>query len=437
MSVKKTDNELSIVHTANKSDIGKLNKQFTETKLAMERLNHKVDEILADNISAQELEELIDEVNGPSNDVNTIDTFRNKCQGIKTPFFPDWESLVQASKLKLESQGIDPDQISSYDLLSPEENYAIQQSLNRPLYERLPWDKWDYIFAFGTGVIAGVIDIFLGTPHYGLQKQMEDPNSWIGSYMEKVHKLHPDGAPPDYLGKHFGGAYHRGRSTGHDLLRPIEGIRQFMDGEFRGFYWVNGEKHFVESLVNQQGNLYQPKDLCAGVLGWMVHNFCDFFSATSLAIPGTSYLYGVDSREVRIFVEKDLYQNGINLRHLVLETIAPLSIEIIIRSYIFFRYRAGKVNQDALEQKKYELLTVGHAISAGINVGKVIIMEDPLLMNIPQIMALSKNLIRLVLKEYGRNSLTNKALRNLRDLRKAQQEYGELLNGGLPEIIVL
>lgn len=432
---KEKNNELAIVQKANQLMIDDIGNNLEKTKKEFKELIEESDELFVDNVSLQKSDSALDEINSQADELPEAAISINDNIS-KSSLSSDWDSIVKVSKREIESHGINPDQLFLYDLLSLEENLAIQEILNRPMYERIPWDKWDYGFAFGSGLIGGGLDIFLGTPGLGLQEQLADKNSWIGGQMQRIHNLHPGDAPIDYQGTHFGGGFHRGLTTGHDLFRPLEGIRQFMDGEFGGFYWANGKKYFIESAVNQYGKIYQPMSLGEAVLAWIIHMFCDFFSSSSLPIPGTSFIYAMDNRQLRIFVEQDLYQSGINLRHLVLQTIPPTAIEVIIRSYIFFRYRKQTVDPDALMQKKTELLAVAHSVCAGFNIGKVIITEDPLLINIPQLVALSRTLFKLVVQEYSRNSSFSKALRNLKDLRTTQQEYEFLLDKELSTIIL-
>lgn len=435
---KKKDNELAIVHTANRLMLDDISSTIKNTQQEFTELFEEVDKLCVDDTSVQELGLFLDQINEPSIDNKSADIVINHNLGSdESSLCSDWDSIIQSSRREVEKYGFDSNQTFLCDLLSPEENIAIQRQLNRPIYDRIPWDKWDYGFAFGTGIAAGILDIYVGTPGSGLQKLMVDKEHWIGRHMEKIHSLHPGYAPIDYQGAHFGGAYHRGLTTGHDLFQPLEGIRQFMDGEFRGYYWVAGKKYFIESSVNQYGNPYQPMDFGAAVLAWMIHMFCDFFSSTSLPIPGTSIAYGMDYRDLRVFVEEDLYKSGFNLRHLVLQTIPPTAIEVILRSYIFLRYHKQTVNPDALSQKKTEILAVAHSVCSAFNIGKVIILQDPLFINLPQLVALSRTMIRLVIQEYNRNSFYNKVQRNLNDLRQVQQQYEYLVEKGLSEPVVL
>jgi len=327
-----------------------------------------------------------------------------------------WDATLTWAKDVLASEDV-PEPNSAFDLLPTEKLQKIYAHLNRPAYKRLSWDKWDYGFVFGVGIAAGCLDIFLGTPRMGLQAQMSDKSTWIGSQMDSIHGLHSPNAPIDYQGEHFGGPYHRGLTTGHDLLRPLSGIRQFMNGEFSGFYWVNGQKIAVESAVNQFGSSYTPMGLGAAILAWMVHMFADFVSTTSLPIPGTSFVQGVNNHRLRQFVQRDLYQHGINLRHVVLQTIPPLFIEVVLRSYAYLRFKGLRENPDALAQKKMELLTVGHMICGGFNVGKVVLMNDPTQINVPQMMALARTMFRLACMEYKRNSFAGRIIRNTEEMQ--------------------
>jgi len=433
----KTANELAIVHNANRKMLEDINEKIETSKRELCELHDALEQLSANDKSAVSPGLLLGDNNGATSETPFLNTTPSH-DSLNTSVATDWDSIVRASAREIESYGLDPAQMSLYDLLSPEENAAIQHYLNRPFYERIPWDKWDYIFAFGTGIVGGALDILLGTPGLGLQKLMADKTTWIGSQMERIHSLHPNGAPIDYTGKHFGGPRHRGRSRGHDLFGALESIRQFKDGQFRGFYWVNGEKIPFESFLTPHGNTYTPSEGWGeAVLAWMIHMICDFFSSESLPIPGTSYLHELDSREIRVFVQNDLYGSGFNLRHLALEAIPPLSIEVIIRSYMYFRYRKQTLNRDAIDQKKLELLMIGHTICAGFNLGKVCCMQNPLLINIPQMMALTKTLIRLIVQEHNRTAFIAKVERNIKDLRRTQREYEPIIHNNILAPIIL
>jgi hypothetical protein len=347
-----------------------------------------------------------------------------------------WNEAVDRSRSELQARDIETPN-SIVELLSPEENERVSAYLGRPIYERIPWDRWDLFVAFGAGIAGAAVDVLLGTPGRFVQQAMADKNHWLGSWMESIHERDPGGAIIDYQGPHFGGPYHRGLTTGHDLLRPLEGIRQFKDGIFQGFYYKDGVKHLVETASNQYGNPYGTMGWGAAVLAWMVHNACDFFSSKSLPIPGTSWLYEQPDRDVRIFVQNDLYQNGINLRHVTLQALAPLVVEVGIRTYTAIRYRNAEAPGEALRQKRTELLVLGHMLTTAVNLGKIVVLKDPTMLNVPALLALLRHVLGLVVLEQGRNSFVAKISRNAAELRASQEEIEGLLNARFPVPILL
>ena len=351
-----------------------------------------------------------------------------------------WDDVVETAEADLIQRGIDVPQ-SIVQLLSDEENKQISDYLNRPIYERIPWDRWDLFVAFGAGIAGAAVDILLGTPGRFVQNAMADKEHWLGEWMESIHEKHPKHAPIDYMGKDFMGkekfGYHRGLTTGHDLLNPLEGIKQFKDGEFRGFYWQDGMKFTVEETQNQYGTEYSGMSWQGAVLAWGVHNICDFFSSTSLPIPGTSYLYGLPNRDIRIFVQKHLYQKGINLRHVTLQTLTPLVVEVVIRSYMAIRYKNVDAPKDALRQKRTELLALGHTITTAVNIGKIAILKDPTMLNIPALLLCLKNVLGMVVLEQKRNSFAAKITRNVAELRANQDEIESMLESRFVKPVLL
>lgn len=347
-----------------------------------------------------------------------------------------WAQLLENAEELLEAEGIAPPHCVG-SLLSQEENAAITAHLQRPTYERLIWDKWDLLVAFGAGLAGAATDVLLATPGKFVEQSMAERKSWLGSWLESVHQKAPSGAVIDYQGPHFGGPHHRGLTTGHDLLRPLEGIRQFMDGVFRGSYYQEGVRHVVETAVNQYGKPYAPMGWEAAAIAWVVHNVCDFFSSKSLPIPGTSWISELPSRKLRVFVQRDLYQNGIHLRHLTLQTLAPLVVEVGVRAYIALRYRKATASEEAIRQKRTELLTLGHTLTVAINTGKLVVLKDPTMLNLPALIALLKNFAGLVLLEQGRHSLVARIARNADDLTAIQSELEGLLHRRVQKPILL
>jgi hypothetical protein len=420
------DREISVVHRANEQRLNDI-----EEKIDADR--EKTEDILADADALLESDELPpDESRSPDKTPFGNQSGSDEARLIKSdsdsPLRPllvvdSWDDIVSESEDILAETVEAPPDLTAADLLSSREIREIDEYLNRPMYQRLGWDRWDYFLSFGLGLLGGVLDIVVGTPGHLLQEKLATKNSWIGGKMEEVHGLHGDGAPIDYTGENFGGQHHRGLSPGHDLMRFAEGIRQFKDGEFRGVFFEDGEKIPFSTATNEYGNSYASLSIGQAVWRYSVHMFCDFFSSTSLPIPGTSILRESSSREIRVLAERELYQQGFNLRHVALQTIPPLVIEVAMRCYCTLRYRnEDSLEKEAVSQKVHELATTAHSISLGFNVGKIIVTGNPLMLNAPQAIATSARAFCLALSEYNRNSFTRKIQRNVRELSQETQK---------------
>jgi len=90
----------------------------------------------------------------------------------------------------LSSRGYDTSNIKLEDLLSNEDILAIEIEVNRPLVDRLRWDRWDYIFAFGAAVFGSTADFIWGDPRKGLSPYLSNKETTVGSWFEKIHSLH-------------------------------------------------------------------------------------------------------------------------------------------------------------------------------------------------------------------------------------------------------
>lgn len=92
----------------------------------------------------------------------------------------DWDELVNESRDALPKNVDSP--LTTVDLLPDEHLRDVYQRLDRPLYKRLEWDRWDYIVSFGVGGLGALLNAFVGTPGQGLQRMMADKNHWVGSF---------------------------------------------------------------------------------------------------------------------------------------------------------------------------------------------------------------------------------------------------------------
>lgn len=312
--------------------------------------------------------------------------------------------------------------ISIDDFLSFKEINEIESYLNRPLVKRAKWDKWDYTTVFIISLLGVIIDNLVGNPKKGVSAICSDKNSFIGSWFEDIHSLHPVNNPIDYQGYKMGGGGHRLRSIGHDLLGFPFGLWQIMNGTFTGGYYQDGKYFDIISKVNQFGKAYETKSFIESLFSYVGHVFCDFFSTYSLPVPGFGYLAKMPSREIRVFAA-NMYNSGFNLRHMFVQGFSVLFIEIMIRTYSYFRYKkVQKLTNDQYLHKRRELLLLSHSLVAGFNIGKVTITGDILSLNLPQILAVVYHFIPFVTFYSRNNNKTQKIIRNLNDLNDTQQQ---------------
>lgn len=327
-----------------------------------------------------------------------------------------------SSEQFLKEKNINISKISIDDFLSIEEISEIETYLNRPLVKRAKWDRWDYLTVFLVSVVGVIIDTLVGNPKKGVSAICSDKNSFIGSWFENVHSLHSSNSPMDYQGYKMGGGGHRLRSIGHDLLGFAFGIRQIMNGTFTGGYYQDGKYFEIFSKVNQYGNPYESKSFIEAFFTYIGHIFCDFFSSNSIPVPGFGVLAQLPSREIRTFAAY-MYNNGYNLRHMFIQGFSVLFIELMIRTYSYFRFKKVQgLEGDQFKQKRRELLLLSHSLVSGFNIGKVVITGNILSLNLPQISAVVFHFLPFVMFHYRNNDKTQKLLRNIVDLKANQMK---------------
>lgn len=366
------------------------------------------------NISASLLNDDIEELNKGIN--KTIFSEQDHL----TPFINNNIPFINSEQF-LKDKNIDISKISVDDFLSIQEITEIESYLNRPLVQRAKWDKWDYITVFTISLVGVIIDTLVGDPKRGVSAICSDKNSFIGSWFEKIHSLHSQNNPMDYQGFKMGGGGHRLRSIGHDLLGFPFGIWQIMNGTFSGGFYQGGKYFEILSKVNQNGNPYGTQSFSDALFTYIGHVFCDFFSTYSLPVPGFGYLAKLPSREIRKFAA-EMYNNGYNLRHMFIQGFSVFFIEIMIRTYSYFRLKKVLgLSNEQYTQKRRELLLLSHSIVAGFNVGKVAITGNVLSLNLPQILAVVFHFLPYIMLYSRNNNKTQKLLRNINDFKENQR----------------
>ena len=214
-----------------------------------------------------------------------------------------YEALHQKASASLAERGIDVDSLDYHSLVSEAELREIEQQLNRPLPRREKWTKSDFIAVFIAAAIGSLADIVLSDRNNALTGTKSDFSKWLNGF-----HTHEGGAPIDYQGKNFGGGFHRGLSKGHDILRFIEGIMMFQNGQFEAIRYENGIAQRIIRTANQYGTPYEQLSIAEAIARYAKHMFADLFSTCSLPFPGSSFLVEADNRTLRKFAA-DMYQN--------------------------------------------------------------------------------------------------------------------------------
>ncbi len=250
---------------------------------------------------------------------------------------PSWDSMLAEYDVADRILSLD-------DLLMPEIIAKINLRFEAPL-SREPWNKGDIAVVFGAALVGIVADFFcapIGNPlskfleNYGMKNPADHGSHYVYDAFEGIQKrLHGSGLadripwlqkiadiqathnnlPIDFKGTHFGGPHHRILSGGHDLLRFLSGIWQVKNGQFIGVRYENG-KAIMEVLSSQVGAtapFAQQVDWTTATVMYFLHVLADFFTTTSLPIPGTTILRELPSRELRKFIAQS-YQGGFNFR---------------------------------------------------------------------------------------------------------------------------
>lgn len=286
----------------------------------------------------------------------------------------------------------------------------VQAEIDSIPTDSIPFDKYDIITVFGAVMIEILLDFCFSDPanENSFASKCNNSENPIGKWCNKIHKhpkLNHKGNPLDFQGrfdkdgnviprgvKHdgpsisYGGGNHRGLSDGHDLLWMFDAIKQYHDGTFRDSGYIDGIRIAVETNIYQfTGDPYKKLTWLQAAWKYFIHMFADFFSSKSLPVPGSSLLSHSSDRDMRKFAA-DMYADGFNLRTELLKGITVLVPELIVRMVTYLRYKETEYSKEAKKKKLHLMLLLTHGISSLVNVGKVIITENPVSINIPMIL---------------------------------------------------
>lgn len=327
-----------------------------------------------------------------------------------------YDMLFKEAEEALIERGLDVDSLDYHSVVSEEELNEIIADLNRSLPRQERWRKSDFIVVFIAASIGSLADIILSDRNNLITGKGSDFSEWLNQF----HR-HEGGGPIDYQGPNFGGGYHRGLSKGHDILRFVEAVMMFKNGRFEAIKFVDGKAIKVISSVNQYGNPYEQLPIIEAIVTYAQHMFADLFSSCSLPFPGSSFWVECDNRQLRKLAA-DMYQNGFNLKNIVIQSVSTIIIETVIRIYYSiqsvqdyknkFELKEDDSNFEAIKhfikpehkEKLNEMLLVAHAIVTAINLGKVIIKKSPWELNVTEIISVIRYGVEVWKRTAERNS---------------------------------
>lgn len=406
-------------------EINGLDRANSDQKEALEEMQEKINSLYA-SINRSPTPTSVEAIS----DIDMFEAASDSYTEVKT-----YDELFEHAKSSLINRGLDIETLDYKELVSEEELKELVDEMNRPLSERERWEKGDFIVVFISAAIGSLADIVLGDRSNDLTGDKSSFSSWLN----KFHK-HESGAPIDYQGEGFGGGFHRGLSKGHDLLRFIEAVFMFKNGQFEGIRYVNGEAIKVVSKLNQLENPYEQLSLIDALIRYTKHMVADLFSTCSLPFPGHSFLVEADNRQLRKFAV-DMYQNGFNCKNVLVQGLSTAIIEIILRVYYSIKsVKKMENNLDISEdysnwekikefitphnqEKLNEMMLVAHSIVTAVSIGKIVVKKAPWEINITEIISVVKYGIRVVNANEARHSEYGKLIRNEEELHR---KWGEL-----------
>ncbi|WP_279107612.1 hypothetical protein [Gordonia paraffinivorans] len=159
---------------------------------------------------------------------------------------------------------------------------------------RLGWRSTDYLAVGATGLVGLLCSCFDSTIDGAVRNHLK---KLTDTAMVQKWEAAGKRLPIDYMGPGFGGRAHRVKSAGHDIARPVEALRQVIQGEFRGVRWVDG----VPQRVVENGVFRGQIPVTEAATRLAQHLLADVITPMSLPMPGMSLLYENDSKALHDF----------------------------------------------------------------------------------------------------------------------------------------
>lgn len=344
-----------------------------------------------------------------------------------------WDDFVRQTRTFALTHGLDP--------LAPFDTFLIEGDLERlreESYESsLRWDRWDYFFVYGSGMLAALTDFLLvripkmlvggqyagqeGSPLTEWFKQYDTrpghSEGWLAEWariLEECCKTPYDRQAAVLDGElaqvpGTTGKTHRLQTLGHDpVLGFVFGVLDILRGTVTAFSYdhLAGTHQIVRRVVYSPlpaaGMDERATRLIEAILRHMGHLISDVTTPMGLPAPLMTLFQALN---VGSFGEEDrtagqltrwMYLNGYDLRHFVASGITPAVIEIVLRAYLMLRHYSehGEVKLSVAQSPKYRsMLLVAHGVAAAANAGKVALYQgNPLAINQAEWMALLRYL---------------------------------------------
>jgi hypothetical protein len=292
---------------------------------------------------------------------------------LEVPSPAEYDALTSVSRRYLETEG--RTDLDLEDLLEPQD-----LDLLRLESERLGWTTSD-LTAVGvcglvgsvTSLLAGAIDAAI-VQQFGLLEQTKLVSRW---------KRETTNLPIDYSGAVVGGPAHRVNSAGHDIGRPVEAIRQIMEGTYEGTGWLYGEKVPRTAEGTPFGTPYDAvPEVRVALALWVKHLITDVITPTSLPLPGWTALYEAAPTDKLAGFFQTMYwpgggAPGWNLRTMAITMSIPLVVvEVGIRTKLGWDAwtERGSLQATSPEQaKRDEMLLAAHGIVTAVTTGQAVV----------------------------------------------------------------
>ncbi|MEX2375152.1 MAG: hypothetical protein WD942_06140 [Dehalococcoidia bacterium] len=292
---------------------------------------------------------------------------------LEVPSVSDYDALTSASRDYLQTEGrIDLDLA---DLLEP-------QDLDLLLLEsqRLGWTTSDLAAVGVCGLVGSVTALLADAIDHAIVQQLGllEQTELISRWKRETKNL-----PIDYSGTYVGGPAHRVTSAGHDIGRPVEAIRQIVEGTYEGTGWSVFGKVTRTAEGTPFGTPYDAvPDVRVALALWVKHLITDVITPTSLPLPGWTALYEQASTEQLADFFKDMYwpgggNAGWNLRTMAITKSIPLvTVEVGIRGKLgwdAWTERGSLQATDREREKRDEMLLAAHGAVTAVTSGQAVI----------------------------------------------------------------